>query len=152
MCTGTTSFQTSNHPRARFILIYTVDFGNMIRCPTCGLEWSPSTLSCPKDGTRLTDPTSIGPAPVAMLSEPSAQRSGPKRALFPPEPRPRAAPPVQPLPGLAQQQKNPWGDEGSETIDPTQKRVSDTPLTQVGPLDSGGDPFIGSQLGEYRVL
>ncbi len=29
----------------------------MIRCPTCGQEWSPGTPTCPKDGTRLSGDT-----------------------------------------------------------------------------------------------
>jgi hypothetical protein len=39
----------------------------MIRCPTCGLEWSPGTLTCPKDGTRL--PSGLGRALVETLPE-----------------------------------------------------------------------------------
>ncbi len=40
----------------------------MIRCPTCGLEWSPGTLTCPKDGTRLFERSSVR-SPLDPLEE-----------------------------------------------------------------------------------
>src|SRR4051812_37865802 len=82
----------------------------MILCPTCGLEWTAGTQTCPKDGTRLTQ--RVGARETVALTEqgvstwkqqrPSAQQeleqtltthprpSAARKALapeLPPEPR-----------------------------------------------------------------
>jgi len=84
----------------------------MIRCPTCGLEWSPGTLTCPKDGTRLFERSSArSPVDTTLAEDPGGDTARQQRQPTPLEGAPLGAGEVAPTmydPSLAPPRPSPF--------------------------------------------